>query len=171
VKGRETKGHVVFGFCAALVCLGLLAGCGTSREGTDRDWTPIGRPVEVGSKMPSTIGFASPHDSSRRAISVSQSPFSNYDRAFVDTVEQRWNDILKHGSFPPDNGEVVLRFTLNSDGSVSEMQVIKSTLNEQATKVCWRAIQEPAPYPPWTPDMRKQIGEKRSIVFTFNYLK
>jgi len=174
MKGRRNNGYFVLGFCA-LAGLLLLCGCESARKEPERQRTAIGRSDDViVSTNASASRRASPQRlSTPRRISElsSQPPLQDYDRALVDAIEQRWNDILDQRSFPLTTGVVVVEFTLAFHGKVSNVSVVKSTVNDQLAFICKMAIRDSAPFPPWPADMRRQVGDKRVIKFTFNYLK
>lgn len=175
MKPRRTDGQYVLGICALFGVL-LLAGCVSSRKEADHEWASIPRSADaVVSTNSDTVRRASPPAISQQRLNLServpQSSFSDYDRAVIDSVEQRWNDLLDKGAFPLKNGLVVVEFTLSFNGTVSNVAVAKSTVNKQLSFVCTRAILDAAPFPPWPAPMRRQIGDKRVIKFTFNYLK
>jgi outer membrane biosynthesis protein TonB len=98
-------------------------------------------------------------------------PFGAYDAALVEAVTQRWYDLLDSQQFAMDRtGRVTLRFHLNYDGSITEMNVLQNTVGDLLGYVCQKALSDPAPFAPWPADMRRMIGENyREITFTFYY--
>jgi len=111
----------------------------------------------------------------RRRLEISSfdakaTPFGEYDRAFIDAVQNRWYDLLDSRQFALDRtGKVVLQFRLTYDGRISDMQTADSTVGETLAYVCRLAVTDPAPYAKWPTDMRREIGDSRSIQFTFYY--
>jgi hypothetical protein len=96
--------------------------------------------------------------------------FGEYDRAFIDAVQTRWNDLLDSQQFALNRtGKVVLQFRLNYDGRISDMQIAETTVGETLAYVCQLAVTDPAPYMKWPSDMRREIGDSRYIQFTFFY--
>jgi outer membrane biosynthesis protein TonB len=94
----------------------------------------------------------------------------DYDRAFIEAVEQRWFDLLDSRQFALDRtGKVVLQFRLTYDGRITDMQIAQSTVGETLAYVCQLAVTDPAPYEKWPSDMRREIGDSRNIQFTFYY--
>ena len=98
-------------------------------------------------------------------------PFGAYDEAIVEAIQQHWDDLLDSRQFALDrSGKVTLRFHLNYDGTVSDMQVLENTVGEMLGYVCQQAINEPSPFAKWPPDMRRMVGQNyREITFTFYY--
>jgi hypothetical protein len=66
-------------------------------------------------------------------------------------------------------GKVVLQFHLHYDGRVTDMVVAENTAGEVLGYVCEKAVLDPAPFGVWPGDMRRLLGETRSIQFTFFY--
>ena len=168
MKGRGTETCIVFSFYALLIGVSFLVGCGTSTKAPERQWTPIAHSADVIVSTNTETGrHTPPQPLSNQHLALStrglNSPFQAYDRALVDSIEQRWYDILDHGSFPMANGEVVLQFALTWKGNVSELKVTTNTANEQLAGICVKAVRDSAPYPPWSPEMRKMVGDKRLI--------
>jgi TonB family protein len=105
------------------------------------------------------------------SLDVKATPFGAYDAAFIEAVTQRWYDLLDSRQFSMDrSGKVTLRFHLNYDGSITDMQVLENTVGDVLDYVCQKAVTDPAPFAPWPADMRRIIGENyREITFTFYY--
>jgi outer membrane biosynthesis protein TonB len=104
------------------------------------------------------------------AFDAKATPFGEYDRAFIDAVQTRWNDLLDSQQFALNRtGKVVLQFRLNYDGRISDMQIAETTVGETLAYVCQLAVTDPAPYMKWPSDMRREIGDSRYIQFTFFY--
>ncbi len=105
------------------------------------------------------------------SLDVKATAFGAYDAAIVEAVSQRWYDLLDQHNFAMDRtGKVTLRFHLNYDGTVTEMEVPENTVGELLSLVCRDAIEESAPFAPWPSDMRRMVGQNyREISFTFYY--
>jgi len=105
------------------------------------------------------------------SFDVKVTPFGAYDEALVEAVTKRWYDLLDSQQFAQDRaGKVTLRFHLNYDGTVTEMQVLDNSVGELLGYVCREAISDPAPFAAWPSDMRRMVGENyREITFTFLY--
>jgi hypothetical protein len=105
------------------------------------------------------------------SLDAKATPFGDYDKRFIEAVTQRWYDLLDSHSFAQDRtGKVTLRFHLNYDGRITDMQVLDNTVGELLGLFCQDAVTDPSPYQPWPSDMRRMVGENyREIVFTFYY--
>jgi hypothetical protein len=98
-------------------------------------------------------------------------PFGQYDRALIEAVQQRWDDLLDSQKFALDRrGKVTVTFHLNSDGSVTESKISSNSVGDLLGYVCQEAIEQAAPFGQWPGDMRRMIGANfREITFTFFY--
>ena len=123
----------------------------------------------TGQKMKQEGGVR--HQLSISSFDAKATPFGAYDQALVDAIQQRWNDLLDSRQFALDRtGKVVIRFRLNYDGRVSDVEVVQTTVGDTLAYVCRLAITDPAPYLKWPSDMRHEYGNSRDVQFTFNYL-
>jgi outer membrane biosynthesis protein TonB len=98
-------------------------------------------------------------------------PFGAYDQRIVEAVTQRWYDLLDSRNFAQDRvGKVTVRFHLNYDGSVSDMQILSSSVGDLFSLVCRNAVEQAAPFGAWPSDMRRMVAMNyREITFTFYY--
>ena len=105
------------------------------------------------------------------SLDVKATPFGDYDRAIIESVTQRWYDLLDSRRFAQDrSGKVMLRFKLKYDGTIIEMHTLENTVGELLGYLCQEAIEEAAPFATWPPDMVRMIGANyREITFTFYY--
>ena len=98
-----------------------------------------------------------------------KSPFGDYDARLLAAIQTRWNQLLDQ-DYLPQVGEVVVTFSLWSDGKITNVKVESSTASPLNTVKCERAVKETSPYDPWPEKMRHEIGsDRRFIRFTFYY--
>ncbi len=104
-------------------------------------------------------------------LDVKATPFASYDQMIIAAIQKRWYDLLEDRDFARSQvGRVVLTFRLNVDGRVTEMRVEENEVSEILALVCQRAVQDPAPYPPWPSDLRRMVGaDYREVKFTFHH--
>jgi hypothetical protein len=101
---------------------------------------------------------------------VAASPFGAYDRALIEAVQYRWYSLLDQHNYASDSrGKVMLQFHLHYDGRVTDMNVAENSAGEMLGLLCQKAIMDPAPFAAWPSDMRRLLGNTRSIQFTFYY--
>jgi hypothetical protein len=105
------------------------------------------------------------------AFNVKGTPFGAYDARFVDAVRESWYQAMGT-QVTGGGGDVQVRFNLLSDGRITDLEVVRTTVDQLLTYYCRRAIEMPAPFEEWPPEMRREIGSnKREITFTFHYLQ
>lgn len=105
------------------------------------------------------------------AFDVQATPFGEYDAAVFEAIQQYWNNELDSQQFAMDRtGRVTVQFRLNYDGTVTDVQILSSTVGVLLGSVCQNAIEGPSPFAPWPSDMRRMVGENyRQITVTFIY--
>lgn len=104
------------------------------------------------------------------SLDVARSACGDYDRDFIEAVQNRWDQLLQNqsGNMP---GKVVVEFRLYFDGRITDMKVIQNEVTDLLALYCQKAILDPAPYKRWPPEMRAEINKDyREIRFTFYYL-
>ncbi|MGA2540248.1 MAG: hypothetical protein ABSG78_01665 [Verrucomicrobiota bacterium] len=102
------------------------------------------------------------------AVDAVRTVYGDYDRDFIDAVQQRWFELLRERQ-DTVAGRVVLEFNLHANGRISDMKMQFSDVNELLTLICQQAVQDPAPYKEWPREMRREITDPRQIRFTFYY--
>ena len=105
------------------------------------------------------------------SLDVQATPFGEYDRALIEAVQSRWYNLLDSQRFAEDRtGLVTVRFKLDSDGTVQDVEILENGVGAVLSYVCQAAIEEAAPFGKWPDDMRREIGANfREITFTFDY--
>jgi protein TonB len=105
------------------------------------------------------------------SFDVRATPFGAYDSLIIAAIQKHWYDLLDaHDVTGSYSGKVVVEFRLNSDGSVTDMKVSESSVTDTLSLLCQRAVQDPAPFAKWPPDLRRLVGkEYREVRFTFYY--
>jgi len=105
-------------------------------------------------------------DSSFAAMGTS---YGDYDREFIDAVDQRWRQLLQTHT-ASGVGRVVVDFYLLPTGRITDLKVVENTADDLSGIVCSSAITDPAPYRPWPRQMQLDLGaDRREIRFTFYY--
>jgi outer membrane biosynthesis protein TonB len=104
------------------------------------------------------------------SLDTKATPFGAYDAALVEAISQRWFTQLDEREYASDSrGKVVLQFHLHYDGRITEMKMADNTAGEVLGLICQKAVLDPAPFAAWPSDMRRTLGDTRSIQFTFYY--
>lgn len=103
------------------------------------------------------------------SVDAMRTVYGDYDRDFIDAVQQRWNELLK-GRQDETAGKVVLEFNLHPDGRVTDMKMQFTDVSDPLLSfICQQAVLDPARYKPWPAEMRRMISDPRQIRFTFYY--
>ncbi len=105
------------------------------------------------------------------SFDVRATPFGAYDAAIIAAIQKRWYDLLDSTEVARTRtGKVVLKFYLNSNGSVSNFEMKEYEVGEVLALICERAVRDPAPYAAWPSDLRRLVGsDHREVTFTFYY--
>ena len=102
------------------------------------------------------------------ALDVRGMSFGAYDAAIIQAIQQRWYSLLE--SRPTPRGKVVIEFRLHFDGRVTDVRVNDADVGDLYALFCQKAIQDPAPFPRWPSDMRRQMqADHRDVRFSFHY--
>jgi hypothetical protein len=127
------------------------------------------RPSQLpGEKMKQDGGVQRRHEMA--SLDTKATPFGAYDAALVEAISQRWFTLLDERDYASDSrGKVVLHFRLHYDGRITDMNMTENTAGEVLGLICQKAVLDPAPFAAWPSDMRRTLGDIRSIQFTFYY--
>jgi hypothetical protein len=102
------------------------------------------------------------------SVDAVRTSYGDYDRDLIDAVQARWYYLLNDRQVEVA-GKVVLEFNLHTDGRISDMKRVYSDVNELLSLICQQAVLDPAPYKPWSSEMRKVINDPRPVRFAFYY--
>ena len=103
------------------------------------------------------------------SVDAKATPFGAYDAAMIKAIQDRWYYLLDNTTVTPRSGRVVLDFTLNNNGKVSDMRVRMTEVGEVLALLCQRAITDQT-YAKWPLDMHRMVGGNiRPITITFLY--
>ena len=96
---------------------------------------------------------------------------SKYDRRLIDAVNKRWLDTLKQNHITgEDRNKVDIKFELHEDGSVQNLRVTKTEVDQARTDYCVEAIKQSAPFGPWPQELKELVKRPyRELNFVFYY--
>jgi hypothetical protein len=104
------------------------------------------------------------------AFNVAGSPFGEYDKAVIRSVQSRWYALISQNGLYDRSGTVTLHFNLMQDGSVRDISIKEDTAGEILGMFCQKAVVDSAPFPPLPEKLRMLIGDDpREVNFTFYY--
>src|ERR1043166_284380 len=112
------------------------------------------------------------HAALSSSLDLNDERIGSYNAALIAVVQNSWISLLSlSGASWKAGGLVVLEFKLSSDGRVSDLKVLKSTVTKLQSSVCEDAGSLPAPFAHWSSDRQEAVGADSQIVsFTFRYL-
>lgn len=108
--------------------------------------------------------------SGRIAIDATFSQFGEYEQQFYAAVQAGWYQEIDFYRPIDTSARVVVRFRIQSDGSVDEVTILHSTASEVATLICQLALTKRSPFRPWTEEMIQVFGRERVMEVAFSYL-
>ncbi len=89
--------------------------------------------------------------------------FGSYLNQLADKVQVQWErQLIEKEQYPPADSTVSVTFVLNAQGTIVDVTEVKSASSPEGAAACASAITAAAPYGPWTPDMKKVLGERQS---------
>jgi len=105
------------------------------------------------------------------SLNVKASPLGDYNYRMVLAVQDQWYRLLEERRYALDRqGQVVITFTLHSDGTITSINIKDSNVGEVLSFLCEMAVMQPAPFGKWPVEIRRLIGgDTVPVTFTFNY--
>lgn len=103
------------------------------------------------------------------AIDATFSEFGEYEQQFYAAIQTGWYQEIEFFQPIDTASRVHIRLNIHSDGKVTEVKAVDTTAGEIATFICERAITERSPFRPWTQEMVKVFGDKRTLNIMFHY--
>ena len=97
------------------------------------------------------------------------SEFGLYQQRLIEAIAARWNQLCRYASISAlDSGtSVVLEFSINSQGHLSGIDVVSSTLSQAGVQRCKAAILYTSPFKSWTSAMRNRLGSSYKMRLKF----
>lgn len=103
------------------------------------------------------------------AIDATFSEFGEYEQQFYAAIQTGWYQEIEFFQPMDTSARVHVRFRIKADGTVDQVEAVKSTASKIATVICETAISKRSPFRPWTKEMVKVFGQERWINVVFNY--
>lgn len=152
-----------------------------AEAGTPRVAAPVAAPARVNPLLApprpaagtSGLLLRNPVDVGRAgalALDARFSAYGDYAQRMLEAVQASWWGILSRTRLDDfAAGTVVVRFRLARDGTVPSAEIVSSTVPLLAALACQDAVQLPAPYDAWRPEMVALLGEEETVTITFHY--
>ncbi len=103
------------------------------------------------------------------AIDATFSEFGEYQQQFYAALQTGWYQEIEFYQPIDTSTNVIVRFTMQSDGVIRDVEVVESTASEIATIICESAIIKRSPYRAWTREMVQVFGKERTLQVAFRY--
>jgi hypothetical protein len=104
------------------------------------------------------------------AYSAKWSKYGEYLHSMMEKIQVQWDRILVDSrTEPPSGTHVVIKFTMDLHGKITEIVNVDSTSSEQGKQSCITAITTNSPYGEWTGDMVAVLGTSQDLTFDFYY--
>jgi hypothetical protein len=135
-------------------CLSVLLVCCCAFIGCE---TPAGRSIN-------TLEYP-------RAASDEKPILVAYETPVIAAIKHRWYGLLDNERYVGgQKGKVIVMCKLHSDGSITDVISKSTSIDSAHSLLCESAVKDPAPFPPWSEELRRKIKtEYREVTITFFY--
>lgn len=103
------------------------------------------------------------------SIDATFTQFGEYEQQFYAALQLGWYQEIEFHQPMDAASTVVLRFTMKSDGSIHDIEVLQTNAGEVATFICRSALAKRSPFRPWAKEMIEVFGPERKLTVRFNY--
>lgn len=104
------------------------------------------------------------------AVDARFSNYGDYTQRMLEAIQSSWWSIIERSRFEGlSRGNVIVRFRLHRDGTVTDARVLSSEVTRVMTLACKDAVMAPAPYDIWRADMVAMYGESDTVTINFLY--
>lgn len=104
------------------------------------------------------------------AYNAKWSEYGEYLQKLIETVQIQWERLIVQSSvYPPSGTVVAVKFRLNSEGKITDIEPDDREAPILAKRTCVSAITARAPYGAWTKEMISVLGNEQELTFTFYY--
>ncbi|MBH53854.1 MAG: hypothetical protein CMI18_05845 [Opitutaceae bacterium] len=95
------------------------------------------------------------------------SEFGEYLDRMFETIEIEWHNLLSVQRMAERRSRVSIAFYLNTDGEITDWEIVLTTSSLQAQVVCAAAINNRAPFGEWTEEMVNTLKDPERIIVNF----
>ena len=104
------------------------------------------------------------------AVDARFSNYGDYAQRMMEAIQSSWWDIIDRMRLETAvRGNVVVRFKLHRDGSVTDATILYENVPHLMALACKDAVQSPAPFDAWRADMVALFGQDDDVTITFQY--
>lgn len=103
------------------------------------------------------------------SMDIQGSEFGEYEQRLLEAISYRWQLLSHRFENLPPAGEVVIRYIISKDGTISGLEIANNTTSYEAAMICSDAILSQSPQPEWSDDMVAKVGNKKQMMIKFLY--
>lgn len=101
------------------------------------------------------------------AIKITSNP--QYDARMAKRILKNWLELSNNSDINFNSGKIVVSFVLHSDGTVTDTDITVNNVGYLPGMTCVEAVLKSSPFPKWSSEMVKKLGDHCDVAFTFNY--
>jgi hypothetical protein len=138
-----------------------------------RDQAAAARPQVIPSVLPGFVGRREGGTMrvGRVAASARFSEFGAYQDRMWAAIVTQWHRLANpHDDRLPRPTEVSVRFRIDQEGRIVDLEVLSSTAGTIGTLIVRDAIQGRSPFGPFTEEMRSALNKQEEFRATFSYV-
>ena len=104
------------------------------------------------------------------AVDARFSNYGDYTQRMMEAIQSSWWSIIERSRFEGvSRGNVIVRFRLHRDGTVTDTEVLGTEVTRVMTLACKDAVMAPAPYDIWRAERVALYGESDTVTINFIY--
>ncbi|EDY81106.1 hypothetical protein VDG1235_723 [Verrucomicrobiia bacterium DG1235] len=104
------------------------------------------------------------------SVDAKASKFGEYMERLIETVKLNWDDLVQRSSSVERKSVVKIRFMLNKDGIVTDIEILEGTTAKVfGIHMCRLAIERGVPFGPWPEGLVDMFGDEEDVTFNFHY--
>lgn len=105
------------------------------------------------------------------AISARFSEYGAYLDRLFESIYYQWKLLLTNYKFLAEDYNTVVEvlFTLDKEGHINNIKVVRTNASDLATFICKDSICSLAPFDTWTDQMVKTLGEEQELGIVFHF--
>lgn len=141
------------------------------RDGVSATATPVPRPNSPGyqPQQQKTRIDGNISNKGKNAVDAVATPLGRYQKAVKSAIGSRWYHYISGKMDVIAPGSLKVHFTINTEGRITEVQVVSNTSNSSFAALCERAVREAEIAPP-PPDAFEPLdGGELDMSFTFSF--
>ncbi|MDQ8185194.1 hypothetical protein QEH53_06355 [Pelagicoccus sp. SDUM812002] len=104
------------------------------------------------------------------SVDAKASKFGEYMERLIETVKLNWDDLVQRSSAEERQSVVKIRFMLNKEGFVTDIEILEGTTSRAiGIYMCRQAIERSVPFGPWPEGLVDLFGDEEDVTFNFHY--